>query len=250
MNNDAFERALSKRLAKLSTMPVEMGGVEEAVKARLMADKNESKTDINEIETGIPAQILISQRQGNLKTDSPNDMPARVFRFPRLWRTAVGIAASIVLVAIVGMTLLQSRPAQASLMVQLHRDIVAGKIPTMKVESLAEVNAAFAAFGEHGIQMNAPDMHVMSCCMQNVGNKQVYCVLLNEGHVPVTLTIADLSAVSAAGGAAVAHNGEAFHVAASAELTMVTVDRGGHRLCLIGALPAEKLMGLAEGLKF
>ena len=43
--------------------------------------------------------------------------------------------------------------------------------------------------------------------------------------------------------------GWTFHVQAG-ELNMVMVDRGTHRICLIGALPAEKLMGLTDQLKF
>jgi hypothetical protein len=236
MKNEAFEAALGRRLGKLSTLPVEMEGIEREVQRQVAGIKVQAPGQEHEV---------FGAGSGAAEVGA-----ARVYRFPRRWRTVVGIAASIALVAIVGLALLQSRPAEASQMVQLHRDIVAGKIATMKVDSIAEVNEAFAAFGRHGIRMSAPEMHVMACCMQNVGNKQVYCVLLNDGGVPVTLTIAELGAVQAARGRVVMRNGEAFHLATSAELTMVTVDRGGLRLCLIGAAAAERLMGLTEGLRF
>jgi hypothetical protein len=207
---DNFDQALTKRLAKLGAMPVDTSRLDRALRAQIAA----------------PAAPRY-----------------------RLFRSLAAIAASLILIALVGMALFQDRPVQASAMLQMHRDIVAGKIETMKVDSVADVNAAFAAFGTGGIKMNAPQMHVDACCMQNLGGKQVYCVLLNEANTPVTLTIADLDAVKPLSSAPVMHNGEAFCVQSSAELNMITVDRGHYRVCLIGQLPPEKLMTLTDTLK-
>jgi hypothetical protein len=212
-----FDEALSRRLAKLSSMPVDTSSLERAVRG----------------EIGVPEN-----------------------RWARLWRPLSAVAAGLMLVAIVGLALLQNRPAQASadLMMQLHRDMVAGTVPAMQVESMAEVNEAFAAFGQEGIRVAAPaEMQVMKCCLQNVANRQVACILVKDGNVPVTLTVADLDALKPLGSAPVMHKGEAFHVQAgggAGDLTMVTVDRGGHRICLIGALSAERLMALTDGLDF
>jgi hypothetical protein len=221
MNNPSLENALKNRLSKLGSMPVEM----------------------TEIERRVAAEI---------QNESPSTRQTRstVYRFPRAWRLAVGIAASIVVVAILSLAIFQARPAEAALMMQLHRDIVSGKVATMKVDSLTEVNEAFKAFGRQGLQMSAPNLHVMSCCMQNVDRKQVYCVLLNEGGVPVTLVIADVDAVESARGDTVTYKGESFHKTQSSDLTMITVDRQKLRFCLIGAVPAERLMELTRGLTF
>lgn len=137
------------------------------------------------------------------------------------------------------------------MMMQLHRDLVSGKTMAMEVDTVEKVNKAFAAFGQEGVTVSAPpEMEFMKCCLQDVGNKKVACILLKEGNTAVTLTVADLDAVKTNMGAGVKHNGEDFHVVTAAELTMVTVDRGGHRICLIGELAAEKLMGLSDKLKF
>jgi hypothetical protein len=221
MDNQALENTLKDRLAKLGSIPVEMSDVEQRVAAEIQ------------------------------KQSAPTRRTPPVgYRFPRVWRPAVGIAASITLLVILGAMLFQTRSAEASLMMQLHRDIVSGKVATMKVDSLIEVNEAFKAFGHNGIQMNAPDLHVMSCCMQNVNSKQVYCVLLNESGLPVTLVIADLAATQSAKGATVTYKGESFHQTLSGDLTMVTVDRQKFRICLIGAVPPERLMELSKGLTF
>lgn len=214
---DRFDAAMSRRLAQLGAMPVDTSRLEKAVRAQI----------------GAPVA-------------SPNFAWRK-----QIYRSLAALAASLIFVALIGMAFFQNRPAQASsdLMLQLHRDIVAGKIPAKSEDSFEDVNKDFSAFSKNGPQVMSPDAQVMGCCMPNVGNKQVFCVLLKEANTPVTLTIADLDAVKPSTAATVMYKGEAFHVQRSAELTMVTVDRGHHRLCLIGQLPAEKLMSLTDNLK-
>ena len=212
-----FDQALSRRLAKLSTLPV----------------------DTSRLDRALREQIGLST--------------AKPAAWNRYLRPFAAIAASLILIAIVGFALLQNRPAQAStdVMLQMHRDIVANKITTMKVDSIAEVNTAFAAFQAGMPKLNEiPEAQAMSCCMQDVGNRKVGCVLLNNGTTPVTLTMADLDVVKPLTSEPVMHNGEAFHVRTSADLNMVTVDRGQHRICLIGAMPTDKLIALTDSLKF
>jgi hypothetical protein len=270
MIEEKFQNAMKGRLAKLGGMPLDMTGVEKAVKMRIIeAEMDQKGADLGAIDSEMRAKGRdfaaeagvegVSQTDANDKQLSANEHQSDAnrqqsrsnltVRAARFWRPAAAVAASLVLIAIVGMALLQGRPAQASAMVQLHRDIMAGKVHTMPVDSVAEVNEAFAAFGKNGVRIEAPQMAVMSCCMQHVEGKQVYCVQLKEEGVPVTLTIADAAAVAAPKTTTVMHKGAAYHVEASGELTMVTTEHGGRRVCLIGALPAERLMGLAEGLK-
>jgi len=209
-----FDQALAHRLSRLSTMPVDTSNLERAVREQV----------------GRPANP-----------------------YARLLRPFAAVAATLIFLAIIAFAMLQNRPAQASadLMLQLHRDIVAGAIPSMKVDSIEDVNEAFAAFGQQGLKMTAPpEMQVMSCCMHDVANRKVACILVKDAGVPITLSVADTDALKPLASAPVMHNGEAFHVQAGGELNMVMVDRGTHRICLIGALPAEKLMGLTDKLKF
>ena len=212
---DAFDQALSQRLAQLSAMPVDTSRLDRALRAAIA--------------------------------------PAAPVRRRGIFRSFAAIAASLIFVILVGMAFLQNRSAQAApeLMLQLHRDMVSGRIASMQVDSVDDVNRAFAAFGQAGVQMNAPpEMQLMACCLQDVGNKKVACILLKDQGTPVTLTVADLDAVRPPASPPIVHNGETFHMQTGADLNMITVDRGQHRICLIGPLPAEKLMALTDHLKF
>ncbi|HVT82241.1 MAG TPA: hypothetical protein VHM90_16480 [Phycisphaerae bacterium] len=215
MNADPFDQALSKRLSKLSTLPVDTSHLDRALRA----------------EIGGPTQQV---------------------RWQRMLRPASAVAASLILITLVALALLQNRTAQASpeAMLQFHRDVVSGKIATMQVDSVDELNKAFDAFSANGVRVETmPDMP-MSCCVKDIANKRVTCVLLKDNSGPVTLSIAESDAFKPLNTSPVMHNGEAFHVQTAEGLTMVTVDRGNHRVCLIGAQPAGKLMALADGLHF
>lgn len=216
LREDEFDRAMSRRLATLGGMPVDTSHVDRAVRAQITA--------------------LHGSFAG------------------RFLRPIVTIAASLFIVIAVGIALVQNRPALASaeVMMQMHRDIVSGRVPTMQVDSMDDVNKAFAAFSAGLPTLNAPpEAHMMACCMRDVGNKKVGCVLLNDaGGAKVTLAIADIDAVRPLNTPPVEHNGEIFHVQTSGDLHMVTADRGHHRVCLIGELPVERLMALSDGVKF
>ena len=204
---DAFDRALSRRLAQLGEMPVDTSSLDRSLRA--------------EIPPAAPAA-------------------------PR-WRTLLkpisAIAASLAF---------QGQNAQASTaaMVQMHRDIVDGKIKTMQVDSIDAANQAIAAFaGDFPALSAPPQAHTMACCMRNVGNKKVACVLLQAQGVPVTLSIADADAVETAGTSTFTRNGQTYHVQTMGDLSMVMTDRGTHHVCVIGALPVEKLVTLVENVK-
>ena len=214
--NDKFDQALSRRLSKLSTLPVDTSHLDRALRAQV----------------GEPSQ-------------------------PAQWRRKLqsfsAVAASLILIALVTLALFQNRTAQASpeAMLQFHRDVVSGKVATMQVDSVEELNKAFDAFGTNGVRVSTlPEMKGMSCCVKDVADKRVTCILLKDNSGPVTLSIAESKAFKPLNTSPVMHNGEAFHVQTTSDLTMVTVDRGIHRVCLIGPQPAEKLMSLADGLHF
>jgi hypothetical protein len=167
-------------------------------------------------------------------------------------RPVAAAAAAVVIVAAVVFGL-QGRAVRASAteMAQMHRDLVAGAVPTMRADTIDEANRLFAAAGDDFPALSAPpEAHTMACCMRNVGVRKVACVLLNNGGTPVTMAVADAGTVDEVHAQAVARGGETFRVQTVGELTMVMFDRQRHRVCLIGALPADRLMELAAGLKF
>jgi hypothetical protein len=220
---DAFERALSKRLAGLSAMPVDTTAFDKALRAQLPVPEAEAVM-----------------------------RPAWGWR--RAVRPAMAVAASLIVVALVALSLqnqtVQAVPADA--MVQMHRDIVAHKVDTIEVDSIEKANVAIAAFGGEKMPRMAaePESHQMLCCMRSVGDKKVSCVLLKSEGVPVTLAVARAHMEPSAGSKRVEQKGQVYDVQTMGELTMVMFERGGQHVCMIGALPESKLVGLCEGLTF
>jgi len=218
-NSDGVDQAVARRLARLGAMPVDTSRIDAIVRAEI-----------------------------GVKEARPASYPMR-----RMLRPISAVAASLILMAVLAIALMQGRPAVASpaFMAQMHRDLVSGKVPTMKADSLDEVNEAFAAFASGLPLLNAPaQMLPMACCLRDVGNKKVACVLLNDSGTKVTLAVADSGTLQTPTSTPVAHNGNSFYVQNSGELNMVMLDRNGHRICLIGQLPPERLMALTDGLKF
>lgn len=216
---DAFDRALAQRLAGLSHMPVDTMAFDRALQAQLP-----------------PAQ------------SAPRSL---VFR--RVMRPLLAVAASLIVVALVALSLQNQsvQAVQADAMVQMHRDIVARKVDTLEVDSIEKANTAIAAFGGDMPRLSQPpESHTMACCMRSVGDKQVACILLKSEGVEVTLAVARAHVKPMAGSRQVALNGQSYEVQTIGELTMVMFERDGQHVCMIGALPESKLLALSEGLKF
>lgn len=210
--DDPLDQAVRHRLAKLSHMPLDTGNLDRALRAQIPAP--------------VPAQ------------------------WRRVVRPLAAVAAGLIVVAAGLLAMLSSKPAlAASDMAQMHRDIVAGKTTVMPVDSMDEAAKAFAAFA--GGSVSGPNgMPAMGCCMQNVAGKKVFCILLNNGGTKVTMAIADSADCQALQGTPEVRGTTTYYVQAIQELNMVSFDEQGHRVCLIGAMPGEKLMELTDGLKF
>ena len=218
--DERWETAVSGRLAKLRTMPVET--------ARLAA--------------ALRAQIPGASR------------PAR-----GAWLsigTVRAVAASVlVLGALVGVLLLATAGppamAQPARMAQLHEELVTGKVPAVQVDSIDAANRALA--GEHPQFPALPDMpaeHVMACCMRSVKDKKVACLLMKREGVPVSMMVARSDDMRLPASPVTVRDGVAYHVQASGKLNMVMTERHGRWVCLVGEMPADRLIALASQLKF
>jgi hypothetical protein len=215
--NDPAQGILARRLARLGTNPIDTRSLDELMRKRLP-----------------PA-------------------PGAAVRRPRWWAAVTAVAASILLVVAISLPLVQGREARASSlqMAQMHQDIISGKIPTMRAASIDDANQAIAAMAGNFPRLpEPPAAHTMACCMRNVGNKKVACVLLETGNTPVTMAVANAADVESPQSPVTVRAGVSYHVQAAGDLNMVMTERGGRWICFIGALPAEKLMDLAGGVKF
>jgi hypothetical protein len=214
-NEDRQESALTSRLAKLGNVPVDTSRLERALASKL---------------------------------PPPTGHVRR-----RLWKPFLAIAASVLLTAALAFPLLQGREVQASpvMMAQMYHDMVDGRVPTMHATSLEEANHAIAALsGNFPTLPQPPASHMMACCMRNVGNKKVACILLDNAGTPVTMVVANASDMQSPTSPLLLKDGVTYHVQTTGNLNMVMTERDHRWICLISELSLDKLVELAHGLHF
>jgi hypothetical protein len=191
-----------------------------------------------------------------IEAEIPRPSRLRIIRLADwLHPSRLAIAASILVLVVLGGLLLSTSggPVLASTadMAQFHDDLVAGRVPVTRVDSMQAVNQALAAQWAQSPQVpNMPAEHVMACCMRSVKNKRVACVLLQGEGEPVSMTVAKVSDVRIPECPMVARNGIEYHVVSTGPLNMVMTQRGERWVCLIAKLPADRLMELASSLQF
>ena len=220
-DQDQWERAVSGRLAKLRSMPV----------------------DTTRLERALRSQI-------------PQPQPSRG-TVPRMsLRPLRAVAASfLVLAALVAVLMLStsSGPVVASTarMAELHEDVVSGKVPVVQVSSIDEANKVLSRQWPNSPEVpEVPKDHVMACCMTSVKDKKLACVLMKREGVPVTLTVAHGRDMRLPDSPVTVRDGVRYHVQASGKLNMVMTERQGRWVCLIAELPAERLMEVASKLQY
>ena len=219
-NDERWGEAVSRRLSKLRTIPMETGRLGAAIQSQIPRPAPESRA---------------------------------------VWfslRSVLAVAASILvlgaLAAILVLTTLP-RPAVASpaQMAQMHEELVSGKSPAVQVDSIEAANKVLA--GEHPQFPALPDVpadHVMACCMKEVKDKKVACVLMKQEGVPVSLMVARSEDMRLPTSPVTVRDGIRYHVQASGVLNMVMTERHGRWVCLMAELPAQRLIDMASGLEF
>jgi len=121
----------------------------------------------------------------------------------------------------------------------------------MQVDSVDAANKALSAQWPQAPDVpNVPANHVMACCMKSVKDKKVACVLLKREGVPVTMTVANAADMQLPKVPKVNRSGVAYYVQSSGTINMVMAEREGRWVCLIGELASDRLMDLADQLRF
>jgi hypothetical protein len=222
-NNDAnttmLDQATARRLACLRTMPV----------------------DTRDFEKRLTALI-------------PSPARSRSLRITAL-RPLRTLAASLLIVGVIAALLISTSggPALASVaqMAQVHEDLVSGKTPAVQVDSIEAANRELNKQSPDSPAVpNVPQDHVMACCMKSVKNKRIACVLLKTQGVPVTMTVANASDMKLPTCPMVTRDGITYHVQSTGKLNMITTQRNGRWVCLIGQITTEQLMEMAAKLQF
>ena len=216
--DEALDRAMSARLTKLRAMPVDTSRLDKALRAQVPPLRPERRLRLLRPLRAIAASVLLVS----------------------------AIAAAIMLSASSGPAL--AEPAQ---MAQVHQDILSGRIPVMQVASIEAANRMLNSQSPGAPTLpHMPDSHVMACCMKSVHNKQMACVLLKDEGVPITLAVASAADMKLAPAPVVTRNGIDYRVQKVGDLGMVMTEQNGKWLCLIGRIPADRLIDVAAQVRF
>lgn len=221
--HEALDRAVSKRLGRLSTVPVDSA----ALKRRLA-------------------------RQLEAHTDHPAQR-----RLPVQWLRPTAALAAALLIAL-GVILIQdaaTSPAVAAPieLAQLHRQVVAGDagLNVQSVGDLQDANRMIAAQSSGRAELpSAAPAAVQSCCLGSVHGEVVACALMTYHDQPVTLVVADGRDLCSMDGLTVTRDGRRYMVHEVDGLTMVMTQRDNKWLCVMGEMDAEALLDLAGGVVF
>ncbi len=219
-NISPLDQATRKRLARLSTVPV----------------------DITRLESRLYKAI-----------PTPQDPGRAGLRLRGWWRVASAAAALVAIAATLMFTLVGgSTPAVASPieLQQLHRDILAGRIDLTAVNTIAQANQTI-----QDQQRGAPKLpgfehsEVRSCCLTHMQGRLVAVALLDyQGH-PVTLVVAQGRDFAHPMGQTITIGSREFMAHQVDGLQMVMGREGDLWLCVMGDTSADDLAQVAAGVR-
>jgi len=211
-----LDESVSHRLSKLRSVPVDTSRLDAAIRRRI---------------------------------------PRRESIVLRLFRPLNAVAASLLIVGIIAAVLLSSSSGQVlaspAQMAQVHQDLIANRDSVMHVRSIDEAANMLAASMNGSMQLPAPpDSQVMACCMKSIRDKKIACVLLETDSKLVTMSVAKGSDMRLPNAPHIDRDGTKFFVQSYGALNMVSANRQGHWVCLMGELPTERLIDLGAHLQF
>ncbi len=227
MNSEVFDnfdneqdRAVAWRLGRLRTMPVETARLD-----RLLANEIPQPAKRNRL--GVMQWI----------------------------RPLQAMAASLLVVGLIGALIWSTaggpETASAAEMAQLHREMVNAPDDGFKVDSIEQASEMLGGHWHAGSgRPKVSDSHDMACCMTSVKDRKVASVLFRNDGRPVTLSVAKSSDLRSPQSTTVTREGRAYHVESPGGLNMVSTQRDGRWICVIGELPADRLIEIADGLRF
>jgi hypothetical protein len=166
---------------------------------------------------------------------------------------AASFAALLLVSAIVFMTWTTPAIADSSaMMLRVHEDLVSGRVRAVQVDSIDAANRAIKEQwpASPGVPL-VPAEHVMKCCMRDIGDKRLACVLIEVDGTPVSMAVAASSAeMHHPRGRMIDKDGQHYTVEDVSGLNMVMTRRDGKWVCLMGKVDQEKLLDLATKLAF
>lgn len=222
-----LDRATRDRLAKLADVPVDTSSALTRFRAAIAAN------------------------------DQGDEPQVRTLRFPiwKRWPAWAGMAATIMLAATLLFLLSNTGPSPVYAapveMAQLHRDLVSGKAPATPVSNVDEARRTIEAeWQDAPVLPQMPDKNIHACCLRGVQSRQVACVLLRQGDVPVTVVVARTKDFKSTNGPMVTRNGREYAVHSRDGINMVMTQHQDRWLCFMSELGNDELIELAQSVAF
>jgi len=169
-------------------------------------------------------------------------------------RSSRAVAAGLLLTGLLVTAFISSSsgPAVASpvALAEIHDEVVSGHARLTPVKSIAAASVMIEEQwrSSPGLPYMAQG-EPMSCCVHLMGRKKMAIVSFLSNGIPVTLAVADASEVRTSASVTVKRDRSVFHVQSSDNVNMVMFRHSGRWICLMGALPNERLIDLAEKLR-
>lgn len=141
--------------------------------------------------------------------------------------------------------------ASTAEMARFYQEMISGTIPVTQVDSIEQARRVLTgSWPEQPGLPFAADGHVMACCMREIKDRKMVGVLLRTDGGLITLSVARSSDLRSPQKVTAVRAGQPYHVQSIGDLNMVSTQRDGRWICLMGELPAERLIDIAQGLKF
>jgi hypothetical protein len=229
---EALDRATAARLARLRTLPVEMSKLQAAVSSQIPRPSMERE----QIGQGDEIRWHWTRRMRAAAAS-----------------VAILIGLTIAFVAWQGVGGGRAALASPPHMAALHARLVAGEIPVTEVASIEAADEVLASQSAQSPRVpDLPQQHVMACCLNQVDDRVVACLLLKQGDKPVSMMVADAKAMRSppGGGETIDRDGVRYRVHTCGTITMVMSARHDRWVCVMGELPAADLVDLASTLKY
>lgn len=213
-----LEELTRRRLAKLSGRPVDASRVARRVEAELGGQRVEPRRRVVGWLSAAAAVVLL------------------VLGLAVMNHTASPVVAA---------------PAE---LVQLHKHVASGGHGATTVRSIDEAQRAIAAQWPDAPELPAPPTaavdgeQVMACCLGHIGSRKLACVLIEGGDRPVTMVVANAKDVKPAEGDAIERDGRRFYTHEMRGVNMVATQRGERYICLMGEVPIDRLIEIAQRL--
>jgi hypothetical protein len=168
---------------------------------------------------------------------------------------AVAILAVLLAVAIFDWSV---HPAMASAvqLAQVDDDLIAKRVAITNVDSIDAANKALVHQWNQAPplpQLSAPQSagpQVTACAVDDLGNKQIACVLLDHDNGPVVMTVARLTDMAMPPVPIITQGQLTCGVGSVNGLNMVLLRQGGNWVCLMGRVSQPALLNLAGALQF